>query len=572
MRTLTTRNAPADAVFTRIASVAATAAPNVFTATLSTNSDVRRSGYIERLGRWNNFPSRVPLLDSHRRDSVDNVIGFVDNIRSEGGAVVADLHVSSTRQNVATLMTEGGLDGVSVGFSAETWRDSSENGERVRTGEGLTLREASVVVLGADPGARLGRGEVDSAVQIRELASTLRLPAATAEALVTRGLDFDAARGELVREAAARNPRIEARSLAISTRETSPADVARALGEALACRFGAGNTPSELARPYTQERFPQLCRRLLEAQSISTTGLSEASVVKRALTTSDFPILTGEWLNIVAQAAYRAAPSPLMALVRGMTVADFHDVHLPRLSQSPLLEPILESGEVTFGALSESEETFKVTRWGKGLSISFVLMVNDRLGLINDQIRAWGYAVAETESRQLIAFLNQNSGEGPTMKDGQPLFDAGTHRNVLTPAAAPSETSFDAGRVAMRRQTDRFGQLLGLQPQFVLVAPEEETAARKQVATITATAVVDVNAFTSWTVLVDARLSDPKRWYLFADPTTAPVFVRATLAGFESPTVLSQIDFLTDNIAVKVAHNFGFGVADYVGASTNAGA
>jgi hypothetical protein len=271
------------------------------------------------------------------------------------------------------------------------------------------------------------------------------------------------------------------------------------------------------------------------------------------------------------QASYRAAPSPLMALVRNTTVQDFHDVHLPRLSQSPLLEQISETGEVSFGALNESEEVFRVSRWGKGLMISFVLMVNDRLGAINDQIRAWGYAVAETESRQLIAFLTQNGGLGPAMKDGKPLFDA-THNNVLTPPAAPAEASFDQGRITMRRQTDRFGQLLGLSPLYVLVPPEQETLARKQVATVTATAVVDVNAFTSWTVLVDARLSDHKRWYLFADPAAAPTFMRAVLSGFEGPTAQTQIDFLTDNIATKVNHNFGFGVADFVGCSTNAGA
>src|SRR5262249_53242663 len=146
---------------------------------------------------------------------------------------------------------------------------------------------------------------------------------------------------------------------------------------------------------------PQLCRRLLESQNISTTGLSEASIVKRVMTTSDFPILMGEYLNVTLLAGYRAAPSPLLALVRNMTVADFRDVHLPRLSQSPLLDPILETGEVTFGALQESEETFKVTRWGKGLMVSFVLLVNDRLGAIGDQIRSWGRAVAETEAKEI---------------------------------------------------------------------------------------------------------------------------------------------------------------------------
>ncbi len=329
---------------------------------------------------------------------------------------------------------------------------------------------------------------------------------------------------------------------------------------------------SELGRPYVNDRFSTLCRRLLDAQSISTTGLSEAAIVKRVLTTSDFPILVGEFLNLTLMAAYKSAPSPLMALVRNMTVTDFHDVHLPRLSQSPLLEPILESGEVHFGALAESEETFRVSRYGKGLSISFVLMVNDRLGAITDQIRAWGYAVAETESRQLIAFLTQNGGEGPTMSDGQPLFDQGTHHNVLLPPAAPSETSFDQARTTMRRQKDRFGQLLGLTPVYVLVPPEIETAAKKLVGSVQATETAQVNPFTGWQVLVDARLADAKRHYFFATPAEAPVFIRAVLSGFETPTVQSQVDFMTDNVAVKCVHNFGFGVADYVGASTNAGA
>ncbi len=403
------------------------------------------------------------------------------------------------------------------------------------------------------------------------MAETLRVPASVADALVTRGLDFEGARAELVREAAARGPRIDTRSGSYTTREASPADHARALGEALAARYGAGNTVSELGRPYVNDRFPQIARRLLDASGISTTGLSESTLVKRALTTSDFPILAGEFLNIVLMAGYRSAPSPLMGLVKNMTVADFRDVHLPRLSQSPLLEPILETGEVTFGALAESQETFKVTRWGKGLTISFVLMVNDRLGAITDQIRSWGYSVSETEAKQIIAFLTQNAGQGPTLADGQPLFDQGTHHNVLVPAA-PSETSFDAARVAMRRMTDRFGQLLGLTPLYVLVPPELETAARKLVGSVQATTTAAINPFTGWQVVTDARMVDPKRYYFFCDPAIAPVFVRATLAGFEAPMVQSQIDFLSDNIAVKCNHNFGFGLADYVGGSTNAGA
>jgi hypothetical protein len=126
-------------------------------------------------------------------------------------------------------------------------------------------------------------------------------------------------------------------------------------------------------------------------------------------------------------------------------------------------------------------------------------------------------------------------------------------------------------RIQPLKRTARYGELLGLAPAYMLVPPEFETAVGKLVATVTATATIDVNAFGSWTVLVDARLADPKRWYLFASPDAAPVFVRAVLAGFEAPSVQSQIDFMTDNTVVKVNHNFGFAVADCVGGSTNQG-
>ena len=560
------RNSTAE-VITRIAAVSATAQPNVFQATLSTNADVRRGSYTERLGRWNAFPSRVPLLDSHRRDSVDAVIGYCDNIRTEGGNILADVHISESRSQLVTLVREGALQEVSIGFSAQNWVDSTSGGDRIRTGEGLTLRETSLVVLGADPGARLGRG--DDASRIRDLAETLRVPATVAEGLITRNTAWEEARGELISAATRQQAAVTVRT-SYST-ALGPSDHARAMGEALAHRMGARNELSTMAQTYANDRFPMLCRRLLDMSGISTTGLSEAAIIKRVLTTSDFPILTGEFLNLLLMAGYRAAPSPLMALARNMTVPDFHDVHLARLSQSPLLAPIAETGEVTFGALAESEEKFRVTRWGKGLTISFVLMVNDRLNAVSDQIRAWGYSVAQTEAQQLIALLTQNAGLGPILHDGKPLFDA-THLNLLTPAAAPSEDSFDQARVAMRRMTDRFGELLGLTPAYVLCPPELETICKKLVAAITATMTIDVNAFVGWQVLTDPRLTDTERYYFFADPNLAPVFAHAVLSGFESPRVESQIDFMTDNIAVKCTHNFGFGVIDYVGASTNHGA
>ena len=262
-----------------------------------------------------------------------------------------------------------------------------------------------------------------------------------------------------------------------------------------------------------------------------------------------------------------------MALVRSMTVSDFHDVHLPRLSQSPLLDPILESGEITFGALSESQESFQVSRWGKGLSISFVLMVNDRLNLINDQIRAWGYAVAETESRALIAFSNPERQERDrrwptdsrcsmpeciiTCSHPQPrrLRHPSMRAGVAVPEAnrplrATAGTSAEL-RTGAARRGDRSAKTGGYDHR-------DQRGGRERVCQLASAGGCAVGRSEKMVFV---------RWIR----EFAPVFFRATLAGFEAPTVQSQIDFLTDNVAVKCVHNFGFGVADYVGASTNPG-
>ncbi len=122
---------------------------------------------------------------------------------------------------------------------------------------------------------------------------------------------------------------------------------------------------------------------------------------------------------------------------------------------------------------------------------------------------------------------------------------------------------------------DRFGELLGQRLLYVLVPPELETAARKSWSPRSQATTTDsaMNPFTGWQVTTDARTGRYQALLLFLRiPAIAPVFIRATLAGFETPTVQSQVDFMTDNIAVKCNHNFGFGVADYVGGSTNAGA
>jgi hypothetical protein len=80
-------------------------APNTFDraagtveAILSTGAPVQRAGYVERLAvtpEAVEVAPRLPVLDAHRQDSIDRVLGRVDTVRFESGRMIGTLRISS---------------------------------------------------------------------------------------------------------------------------------------------------------------------------------------------------------------------------------------------------------------------------------------------------------------------------------------------------------------------------------------------------------------------------------------------------------------------------------------------
>ncbi|MCA3278471.1 MAG: terminase, partial [Roseomonas sp.] len=61
------------------------------------------------------------------------------------------------------------------------------------------------------------------------------------------------------------------------------------------------------------------------------------------------------------------------------------------------------------------------------------------------------------------------------------------------------------------------------------------------------------------------------RWYLFADPPTAPVYVYGYLNGAEGPQVTTGPVSGVDGVEVSVIFDFGVGAIDWRGAWFNPG-
>jgi hypothetical protein len=171
----------------------------------------------------------------------------------------------------------------------------------------------------------------------------------------------------------------------------------------------------------------------------------------------------------------------------------------------------------------------------------------------------------------LVDLLVQNSGTGPTMDDTNVLFHA-SHGNVAGSGAAISEATLSAGRLAMRTQTGLGGTRISVVPRYLLVPPDLETTAEKQLSAIQATATSDVNPFAQLTPVVEARLTDASttRWYLTSD--TVDGLEYAYLEGQEGPQIETRNGFEVDGVEIKVRLDFGAGFVDHRGWYSNAGA
>lgn len=221
-----------------------------------------------------------------------------------------------------------------------------------------------------------------------------------------------------------------------------------------------------------------------------------------------------------------------------------------------------------YGAIDEEGESIAVVNWARGLRLTREALINDDLGLLGDVPARLGRAARETEDQELVNALVGAGGVGVTMSDGAAFFDS-SHGNLAASGAAISDTTLSAARLAMRRQTDSRGNRIAVNPRYLVVPPDLETAAQKQLAAIQASSVADVNAFATLGLLVEPRLTDAARWYLAGEGVEGLVIVR--LEGRAGPQVDSTVDFDTKSIKFSVLNDFAVVPLDWRGWYCNPG-
>lgn len=563
-------------------------------AVLSTGAGVKRRDargeYVEFLDIDSSTVADLPpLLNSHRTASLDDLLGRVFNVRKEGGALVAKLHID--RADIAARVRSGVIRDVSIGYSITGVTERTDPKTRARSKLArVHVHEASLVVIPADKGAQVRKETpmpkkasganpapenvdveqtpahentvAETRAEIRDIIKRAGGTSEQADELIDQDATVEQARAaayELMTARTQSAPRVR-----VINPGVAPAEALEHRTEALAVRV-AGGKPSDQARAFVALSLVDHARDMLEARGDRVRGMTAEAILTRAMhTVSDFPeLLTGTGARLL-KPAYDAASSPLVALARKMTANDFRTQSMLQLGEMPKLGKVTESGEIKSVTRGEAKESWALDTYGAIFSLSRKALINDDLNAFADFATAAGQAAANTVADLLVNALTQANGAGPVMGDTVRLFHA-DHGNTDSNGGQIDVESVSAARVAMMTQTGVDGStLINVRPDTLIVAPSQLTKAEQFVADFQPITFDTTQPF-KLSVVCEPRLEavSPFDWYL-AD-SRLPALVLGGLAGAEGPQIASRDGFEVLGREFRVTLDVGVGPNDWRG-------
>lgn len=333
----------------------------------------------------------------------------------------------------------------------------------------------------------------------------------------------------------------------------------------------------ERAQPFRHMGLLRMAEEYLSIRGVSVRGMSAHEVAERALhTSSDFANLTGNGLNRRLRMSYEEnRPSYRMWARRAPNAPDFRAIDVIQMSAMPDLVKTNEAGEFKYGTASDDKVSYALVSYGRIISLSRQLIVNDDLRALDRSVTAFAGSAARTENRLVYQQLTSN----PTMPDGVALFAAG-HGNLAAAGAAISASTLSAGRAAMRLQKGLQSEELNLMPRYLIVPATQEQAAHQVTSNnVVPTKTTDVNEFreggrTALMPIVEAVLdaNSTTAWYLASGNDQCDTVEYCYLDGMEGPQISSRVGFNVDGVEIKAVLDFAAGVIDHRGLYRNPGA
>lgn len=341
--------------------------------------------------------------------------------------------------------------------------------------------------------------------------------------------------------------------------------VFRGAATAALVAFITGEEAKDQAAQLASNGWIGFHREILRNAGQPTTG-DDAEIIARALSTSDLPLIAAPALNQSLRRTYEALLSPVGALFGARTIRDFNP-HTEALVDWTTLKVnvIGELGEYQYSYVDGSGESYKLRTIGGITNISRQLWINGA-GALSNMSQQLGRRLAADINDRRVAHITQDSGAGPTMADGDPVFDAG-RGNIAPLINTSTATIIDSvllARSAMPKRKGAGDVMIGVSPKYWLVPSEFEPAAIKALATIQAGTADGVNPLSGkLELVVEPRLTSTTRSYLVAPPAAMDGAVEASLAGQAGPHTEARWGFEVDAVQFKIRQDIGHGWTEW---------
>ena len=319
----------------------------------------------------------------------------------------------------------------------------------------------------------------------------------------------------------------------------------------------------------------ELARASLEKVGVRTSGLSKMDVVAAAFTHN-----TGDFANLLANVAHKAmlkgyeeAEETFQLWTAVGDLPDFKAANRVDLNAFPSLKKVAEGAEYKYATFGDRNEQIMLATYGSLFSITRQAIINDDLQAFTKIPQRMGRAAIRTVGDLVYAILTSN----PAMSDGKALFHT-DHKNIITPAGAPSTATVDAMRVGMGKQKQGNATLNIRLANLLVPLALEGTAKTVRDSEFEVGASRDATVPNSvrgtFEVIADARLDADSavKWYGAANAATQDTVEVAYLDGNSAPALEQQNGWNVDGVDFKVRIDAGVKALAWETLNRNAGA
>lgn len=392
-----------------------------------------------------------------------------------------------------------------------------------------------------------------------------------ARAAIAGNVSVDVFRAQLFDQLVGTQPPVNGNTriqIGTDATETTRAAMTEALSYGLGVRVPDAG-PTEAARQFMGRGVIDLA-----AESINYRGgrILNARQIDEILTrashsTSDFPAIFENALNRTLEGRYALAQPTFKAFARQRNYRDFRPHTSVSVGDFPMLQKVLETGEIKAGTFGEGKETTQAFSYARRIQITRTMLINDDLGAIADLLSSYGATVALFE--EITFYSLAFNGK---LADGKTVFHA-DHKNLAAAGSVIDVDNVGKGRAAMGKQKSKDDNpLLANTPRFLLTGPDKSTEAEKLLATITPATASSVNPFSGKLVPIETSQIEGNAWHLIGAPDMGSNWRWGYLEGYEAPRVRMEEPFGTQGFGMSVEHDFGTGAVDFRFAHKNPGA